>query len=104
MRTIKKNDIVIVLSGKDKGKEGKVLQVFPKLQRVAVEGVNKAKRHLKSGKENEKGQVITYDSPLNLSNVALKDPKTGKPTRAKIKKLEDGSKVRISTSSQEEIK
>ncbi|MBT3412531.1 MAG: 50S ribosomal protein L24 [Candidatus Jacksonbacteria bacterium] len=104
MKMIKKNDIVIILAGKDKGKEGKVLQVFPKIQRVAVEGVNKAKKHLKSGKENEKGQIITYDSPLNLSNVALKDPKTGKPTRVKVKKLEDGTKVRVSTSSQEVIK
>ncbi len=71
---IKTGDIVKVLTGKDKGKSGKVIQVFPKLNRVVVEGVNASKRHLKNrGGSSDKGQVIDFNMPIHASNVALTD-------------------------------
>lgn len=68
---IKKGDNVIVLTGRDKGKKGKVLKAFPKLNRVLVEGVNKVKKHQKARKSNEKGQTIEMSLPMHASNVKL---------------------------------
>lgn len=75
---IKKGDNVIVLAGKDKGQKGKVAKVFPVLNRVIVEGVNKVKRHQKSRSRTEKGSIIEIEAPLNASNVALVDKKSKK--------------------------
>lgn len=72
---VKKNDMVIVLAGKDKGKSGKILRAFPKLDRVLVEGVNMKKVHLKGKKKDEKGKVVEKGFSIHVSNVALKDSK-----------------------------
>lgn len=66
---IKTGDLVKVMTGKDKGKTGKVLQTFPKLKRVVVEGVNVSKRHLKTRRQGEKGQVVEFSMPIHISNV-----------------------------------
>jgi large subunit ribosomal protein L24 len=78
---IKRNDNVKVLAGKDKGKSGKVLQVFPNLNRASVEGVNLLIKHMRPRNKNEKGQRIEFAAPLDISNLALLCPKCGKPTR-----------------------
>jgi large subunit ribosomal protein L24 len=95
---IKKGDTIVVIAGADKGKEGKVAEALPAQDRVVVDGVNMRKRHTKARKNGEKGQIVEYAAPLHVSNVALKDPKTGKPTRAG-KKMEGGKKVRIARKS-----
>lgn len=98
---IKKGDSVIVLAGKDRGKEGEVLQVIPAKDRVVVRGVNLIKKHQKQT-QTEQGGIITKEASLHVSNVALKDPSTGKPTRVGFK-IEDGKKVRIAKASGEVI-
>ncbi len=103
---IRKNDTVIVLAGKDKGRTGKVLVVMPKEERVLVEGVNMAKRHTKPDVANPKGGVIAKEASLHLSNVALRDPKTGKATRVGFKFVGEGDarrKVRFAKGSGVEI-
>ncbi len=70
---IKKGDTVSVIAGKDKGKNGKVLQAFPAINRVVVEGVNKCKRHLRPRKSGEKGQTVEFFMPIHASNVMLQD-------------------------------
>jgi large subunit ribosomal protein L24 len=93
---IRKNDTVAVISGKDKGKRGRVIEVLPKLKRVRVEGVNKIKRHTKPNpQKNVKGGIVERENPLHVSNVALIDPKSDKPTRVGIKTMPDGSRVRV---------
>lgn len=78
---IKKGDKVTILAGKDKGKTGKVLQVFPTRERASIEGLNLLIKHMRPRREGEKGQRIEFPAPINLSNVALVCPKCGKPTR-----------------------
>ncbi|NWF49389.1 MAG: 50S ribosomal protein L24 [Ignavibacteriaceae bacterium] len=78
---IRKNDNVIVISGNDKGKTGKVLKVFPKENRVIVEGINLRKRHTKPNQKNPQGGILEKEAPINASNVMLLDPKTGEKTR-----------------------
>ena len=98
---IKKGDRVIVLAGRDKGAEGDVLQVFPKEDRVTVQGVNIIKRHTKPSQQSA-GGVITREAPIHVSNVAIKDPKDGKPTRVGFE-VRDGEKVRVAKRSGEVI-
>lgn len=82
MAKIKKDDLVQVLTGKDKGKQGKVLEVKPKNDRVVVEGVNRVKRHLRAGQFGQtEGGIVETEAPLHISNVAVVDPDSGKPTR-----------------------
>jgi len=100
---IKKGDKVIVISGKDKGVSGKVLRALPKLDRVIVEGVHVVKRHQKSKKSGETGQIIDKTLPIHISNVALVDPKGGKPTRIGIK-IDGGKRVRVAKKSGTVIK
>jgi large subunit ribosomal protein L24 len=103
---IKKNDTVVVIAGKDKGRTGKVLMVLPQAERVLVEGVNMIKRHTKPDMANPQGGVIAKEAPLHLSNVAMRDPKTGKPTRVGFKIIEKGGvtrKVRFAKGSGVEI-
>ena len=100
---IKKNDTVMVTAGKDKGKTGKVTQVFPVEAKVVVAGVNVRYRHLKPKRQNEKGQRIEYNAPLNVSKVMLIDPKSGRATRIGYKILPSGEKVRIAKKSGEVI-
>jgi len=96
---IRKDDTVIVLAGKDKGKEGRVIKVMPKEERVLVQGVNMAKRHTKPDMANPQGGVIAKEASLHISNVAIRDPKTGKATRVGFKTLGDGRKVRVAKGS-----
>lgn len=95
---IKKGDNVIVISGKDKGKEGKVTRALPKDERVVVEGVNIKKRHQKPRRRDAKGQIVEFSAPVHVSNVMIKDPKTGTPTRVSISR-ESGKKERLSKKS-----
>ncbi len=98
---IKKGDKVIVLTGRDRGAEGEVIEVMPKAERVVVRGVNMIKKHQKQT-QTEQGGIISKEAPLHVSNVALKDPSTGKPTRVGFK-VEDGKKVRVAKASGEVI-
>ncbi len=92
---IRKGDTVVVLAGKDKGKQGAVIEVMPKKNRVLVRSVNMVKRHSKPTQTNPQGGIIDKEAPLHVSNVALIDPSDNKPTRAGFKE-EDGKMVRIS--------
>ena len=91
---IKKGDRVVVLAGKDKGKEGVVQHAYPAEGKVVVEGVNTAKRHRAARTATETGGIIDIDKPISASNVAVISPSDGKPTRVGYK-LEDGKKVRV---------
>lgn len=101
---IKKGDKVIVIAGKDKGKSGKVLRAIPALDKVVVEGVNVAKRHQRARRSGQSGQIIDKTLPVHVSNVALADPKTGKPTRIGIKRDENGTRSRVAKKSNTVIK
>ena len=92
---IKKNDTVVVLSGKDKGKQGKVLSTMPTVGKVLVEGVNMADCHVKPTRQGQEGGIIRKAIPLRASKVMVVSPKCGKPTRCGYKILEDGSKTRF---------
>ena len=93
---IRKNDNVVVTTGKDRGKRGRVLRVVPDKNRLVVEGVNLIKRHTKAiPQRNVKGGVVEREAPLHASNVQLVCPECGKPTRLGSKFLGDGRKVRI---------
>ena len=95
---IRSNDEVIVISGKDRGKRGKVLRVDPKKERVYVEGLNIVKRHQRptqTAMGQQTGGVIEREGPIHVSNVMLIDPKDGKPTRIRIE-IEDGKRLRVS--------
>ncbi|MDQ0190415.1 50S ribosomal protein L24 [Alicyclobacillus cycloheptanicus] len=100
---VKKGDKVVVIAGKDKTKTGRVLAVYPKEQRVLVEGVNIVKRHTKPSMAYQEGGIIEKEAPVHVSNVQLVDPKTGAPTRIGYKVLEDGKKVRYAKKSGEVI-
>ncbi len=98
----KKGDHVIVLAGRDKGKHGEVIEVRPKENRALVRGVNMVRRHTKQSATSE-GGIISKEGPIDLSNLAIEDPKDGKPTRVGFKFLGDGKKVRFSKRSGELI-
>jgi large subunit ribosomal protein L24 len=103
---IRKDDTVIVLAGKDKGRSGKVIKVMPKAGRVLVEGVNIAKRHTKPSVGVPEGGIVSKEAPMAISNVAMRDPKTGKPTRVGFKFVGEGEakrKVRVAKRSGVEI-
>ena len=91
---IKKNDTVVVLSGKDKGKQGKVLETMPSVGKVLVEGVNVATTHVRPRKQGEEGGIIRKEIPMYASKVMRVCPKCNKPTRAAFKFV-DGEKVRV---------
>ncbi len=101
---IKKGDIVIVNAGTSKGSEGRVLEVFPNKQRAIVEGVNMVSKHTKPNAENPQGGIVKKEAPIHISNLNLKDPSTGKPTRIGRRVAENGKLVRYSKKSGEEIK
>ena len=100
---VAKGDTVRVMRGEDKGKEGKVLRVYPKTGRVTVEGVNIVKRHRKARRAEEQSGIIDFPAPIHASNVMLLDPKEGAPTRTRRRIDEDGTKERISAKSGEPI-
>jgi large subunit ribosomal protein L24 len=99
---IRKGDRVIVRTGRDKGKAGQVLNVLPTENRAIVQGVNIARRHQKQTPSQE-GGIVAKEMPIHISNLALADPKTGKPTRVGYKVLGDGKKVRVARGSGEVI-
>ncbi len=101
---LKKGDTVVVRSGKDKGKVGKVLATHPKENKVTVEGVNIVKKHQKSNKQYPQGGIIEITKPIYVSKVGLQDPETKKPTRIGYKINKDGTKVRVAKASGKEIK
>ncbi|MBD20380.1 MAG: 50S ribosomal protein L24 [Rhodospirillaceae bacterium] len=101
-KNIRKGDNVIVLAGKDKGKTGDVLKVYPGQQKVLVQGVNIVKRHT-APSQNNPGGIDQKESAIHISNVSLLDPDSGKPTKVGFKILEDGRKVRIARASGEMI-
>ena len=101
---IKKGDRVIVLTGEDKGKTGKVLKVDREKGRAIVEGVNIVTKSAKPSAKNPQGGFIKVEAPIHISNLSLIDPKSGEATRIAIKVKEDGTKVRIAKKSGEEIK
>ena len=92
---IKKGDRVVVLAGRDKGRTGEVRSVSPTAGRAIVEGVNLVKRHTKPSAQNAEGGILTKEASIDLSNLALADPKDGRPTRVGFKVLDDGRKVRF---------
>ena len=94
MQKIKKGDSVVVLAGKDKGRTGEVVKMMPKDGRAVVAGINQVKRHQRQTQNQEAG-IVLRDAPIQLSNLALADPKDGKPTRVGFKFLDDGRKVRF---------
>ena len=93
--SIRKDDMVVVLSGKDKGKQGKVLEVMPKDGKVVVEKINVVSRHTKPRKQGDQGGILKKEAPLYACKVQRVCPKCGKPTRAAHKLLDGGKKVRI---------
>jgi large subunit ribosomal protein L24 len=100
---IKKNDDVVVIAGRDKGKRGKVVRAIPSESRVVVAGVNVVKRHQKADGQGNKSGIVSKSLPIHVSNVALADPKSGSPTRVGFKLAKDGKKVRVAKKSGEVI-
>jgi large subunit ribosomal protein L24 len=98
---LKKGDTVVVIAGKDKGAEGEIVQVFPKDNKVIVNGVNTAKKHQKPNRGNQQGGIIDRDMPIDASNVMLVHK--GKPTRVGYQINSDGTKVRVAKSTGEVI-
>ena len=101
MQKIRKGDKVVVLTGKDKGRTGEVVQVMPKEDKAVVRGINMIARHQKQSASQE-GGIVRKEAPLHLSNIAIADPKDSKPTRVGFE-LRDGKKVRIAKRSGEVI-
>ena len=102
MQKIRKGDKVVVLTGKDKGRSGEVLSVQPTENKAIVRGVNMIRRHQKQSQSQE-GGIITKEAPIHLSNLAIADPKDGKPTRVGFQVQKDGTKVRVAKRSGEVI-
>ncbi|MBM3450080.1 MAG: 50S ribosomal protein L24 [Armatimonadetes bacterium] len=100
---VRKGDLVVVISGKYRGKRGKVLQVFPKTHRVIVEAVNTVKRHRKPTQKSPQGGIVEKELPIHASKVMLVDPDSKKPTRAGTNVLADGNRVRVAKRSGETI-
>jgi large subunit ribosomal protein L24 len=98
MNRLKVGDLVQVISGKDKGKKGKITKILLEDEKVVVEGANTVTRHMKPTPRNQQGGKITKDAPIPSSKVMPIDPQTGKPTRVKIKTAEDGTKTRVAKS------
>ena len=99
---IKKNDQVLIIAGKDKGKKGKVLDVLTSIEKVVVENINMTKKHRRPRRQNEKGQIVQIPKPLHISNVKLICPKCGEASRVGYKSTE-GGKFRLCKSCQQEI-
>ena len=100
---VSKGDTVRVVRGDDKGKEGKIIRVYPKTGRVLIEGVNIVKKHRRARTAEEQSGIIDMPAPIHASNVMLLDPKSGEPTRARKQIDEDGTKERIAVKSGEAL-
>ncbi len=99
---IRKGDKVIVLTGRDRGRSGEVIEVRPDDARALVRGINMVKRHQRQS-ANQQGGIISKEGPIHLSNLAVADPKDGKPTRVGFKVIKDGKRVRVAKRSGVEI-
>ena len=100
---IRRDDTVLVISGNDKGKRGRVLRVIPEQDRLIVEGIRMMKKHTKPTQRDPQGGIVEREASISASNVMVIDPKTDEPTRVRKMKLEDGSMVRVSAKSGEMI-
>ena len=100
---IKKGDKVVVISGRDKGKVGEVIKMYPREMRAIVQGVHRVKRHTRPTQANPQGGIVEKEGAIHVSNIAHVDPKSGKPTRVGFKTLKDGNKVRFAKKSGEVI-
>lgn len=100
---IRKGDQVEVISGVHTGQRGRVLHVWPKKERVLVEGVNTVKRHTRPNPNNQQGGIVEKEAPLHVSNLMIVDSQTDERTRIRIQRLEDGARVRIAQKSGEQI-
>lgn len=100
---VTRGDTVRVMRGDDKGREGKVLRVFPKTGRITVDGINIVKKHRKARRAEEQSQILSQPAPIHHSNVMLIDPKSGKPTRIHMRIDADGTKERMSAKSGDAI-
>jgi len=100
---VTKGDTVRVVRGDDKGKEGKVLRVYTKTGRITIDGVNIVKKHRKARRAEEQSEIVDFPAPIHASNVMLIDPKSGSPTRVRMRMDDDGTKERISVKSGEAI-
>ena len=103
---IKKGDTVQVISGKDRGVRGRVIQAYPELEKLLVEGVNRIKKHTKVGQSvrgAKTGGIVTQEAPIHVSNVMLVDPEDKRPTRVGYRRDEEGRKVRVSRRSGKDI-
>ena len=92
---IRKNDTVIVISGENKGRQGRVLDVNHKKERILIEGVNIIKRHTKPNRRNQSGGIVEKEAPIHISKVMPWNEQTGKPSKIVIRNLEDGQRVRV---------
>jgi large subunit ribosomal protein L24 len=99
---VKTGDKVKVISGKDRGKQGTILEAYPKKDRVLVEGINMVKKHAKPSQDNPQGGILNQEAPIHVSNVMPIDPKSGEPTRVGFEER-DGKKVRIAKKSGEAL-
>ncbi|MCG8559936.1 MAG: 50S ribosomal protein L24 [Hyphomicrobiales bacterium] len=99
---LRKGDHVVVLAGKDKGKGGEVIKIMPRENKALVQGVNTIRRHQKQT-PNQEGGIVAREAAIHVSNLAIEDPKDGKPTRIGFKTLKDGRKVRFARRSGEVI-
>jgi large subunit ribosomal protein L24 len=103
---IKKGDTVQVISGKDRGVRGRVIQAYPEIEKLLVEGVNRIKKHTKVGtsvRGAKTGGIVTQEAPIHVSNVMLVDPEDKRPTRVGYRRDEEGRKVRVSRRSGKDI-
>jgi large subunit ribosomal protein L24 len=103
LQRLQKGDQVVVISGKDKGKKGKVMSYNPEMNRVLVEGINLVKRHMRPNPRMQQGGILEREQPIAASKVMLVDPSTGKGTRVRTKTDDKGVKVRVAVKSGEEI-
>jgi len=99
---IKKGDTILIISGKDRGRKGKILKAFPREEKILVEGINLKKKHFRPRREGEKGEILQVPAPIPVSNVKLICPKCGKLTRLGFKII-DGKKYRICKKCQSQI-
>ena len=100
---IKRDDTVLIISGNDKGKRGRVLRVYPEQDRIIVEGVRMMKKHTKPTQRDPQGGIVEREAPLHVSNVMLVDPKSDEPTRVGRQRLDEGRQVRVAKRSGEMI-
>ncbi len=99
---LKKGDTVLIISGKDRGRKGKIIDSLPKKGKIVVEGINLRKKHVKAKRSGEKGQIVTMPAPMNISNVKIICSKCGKGTRVGYK-VENNKKYRICKKCKQEI-